>query len=160
MAEGLSSLLVWAELDGRVTGVPIAAGGIRISHLLFANDSLFFFFSRAIFSEWGNLSRQLHSYKIALAKSLMEHKPLFFFSLNTREEFKSFICTSAGISSSSCYEKYLRLLAFVGRSKLKHSPGSKARFVENWMGGRKNSFLWQGGRFSLKQWSRQFLHTV
>lgn len=43
MAEGLSSLQVWAELDERVTRVPIAAGGIQISHLPFANDSLLFF---------------------------------------------------------------------------------------------------------------------
>jgi hypothetical protein len=34
-AEGLSSLLVKAEAGGRISGVPIAAGSTRLSHLFF-----------------------------------------------------------------------------------------------------------------------------
>jgi hypothetical protein len=29
-----------AEAENRITGVPIAAGGFRLSHLFFADDSL------------------------------------------------------------------------------------------------------------------------
>jgi hypothetical protein len=50
VVEGLSSMLTKAEAEGRITGVPIAVGGTRLSHLLFADDSLLF--RRATFSEW------------------------------------------------------------------------------------------------------------
>lgn len=48
-AEGLSSLLVKAEEDGKITGVPITAGGFKLSHLVFADHSLLF--CRANFME-------------------------------------------------------------------------------------------------------------
>lgn len=41
-AEALSSLLQQAGRVGGLTGVPISRGIIRISHLLFGNDSLVF----------------------------------------------------------------------------------------------------------------------
>jgi hypothetical protein len=42
VAEGLSSLLVRAEQEGKLTGVPISAGGVRLTHLLFVDDNLLF----------------------------------------------------------------------------------------------------------------------
>jgi hypothetical protein len=51
VAEGLSSLLTKAELDTRITRVPISVGGQRISHLFFTDDSLLFY--RANVEEWG-----------------------------------------------------------------------------------------------------------
>jgi hypothetical protein len=62
-AEGLSSLIVWAEQKDKLTGVPISAGGVHLTHLFFANDSLLF--CRANFDEWGNLLEVLHKYKNA-----------------------------------------------------------------------------------------------
>jgi hypothetical protein len=51
--EGLSSMLVRAEMGRQITGVPFSVGGIWLSHLFFANDSLIF--CRANFTEWVNL---------------------------------------------------------------------------------------------------------
>lgn len=42
-AECLSSLITNAEMDGRISGVPVAVNGFRLSHLFFADDSLIFF---------------------------------------------------------------------------------------------------------------------
>jgi hypothetical protein len=41
-AEGLSALIRTVEMEGKLSGVPIAAGGYRLSHLFFADDSLLF----------------------------------------------------------------------------------------------------------------------
>jgi hypothetical protein len=48
-AEGLSSLLWKAKREKKITGVPIVAKGIKLSHILFADDNLLF--CRETFSE-------------------------------------------------------------------------------------------------------------
>jgi hypothetical protein len=143
VAEGLSSLLTKAESDGRLTGVPIAFGGTRLSHLLFADDSLLF--CRATFSEWLNLTQLLQSYEQASGQKLNADKTSLFFSKNIGMEFREFICSSAGISSTSCYEKYLGLPALVGRSKTSTFIGIQSR-VRKKLDGWKEKFLSQAGR--------------
>jgi hypothetical protein len=41
-AEGLSSLLQKAEREGRIMGLPIVRGGLKLNYLFFADDSLLF----------------------------------------------------------------------------------------------------------------------
>jgi hypothetical protein len=144
VAEGLSSLLVKAGQKGRITGAPIAlGGGVRLTHIFFANDSLLF--CRANFDEWGNLLKVLQAYELASWQKLNVGKTSIFFSKNTGGEFKAFIRSSAGIVVSSCYEKYLGLLALVGRSKMKTFEGIQSR-VKNKLDGWKERFLSQAGK--------------
>jgi hypothetical protein len=56
-AEGLSSLLQRAAANNWITGVPITRGGIRVNHLLFADDSLLF--CKANVFEWGESNNSL-----------------------------------------------------------------------------------------------------
>ncbi|XP_042944640.1 uncharacterized protein LOC122278525 [Carya illinoinensis] len=49
-AEGLSSLVDMAERNGEIKGVAITRGGIRVNHLLFADDSVIY--GRAKLIEW------------------------------------------------------------------------------------------------------------
>jgi len=62
-AECLSSLLANAEQDGRLSGIPVATNGFRLSHLFFADDSLIF--CRASFTEWGHMLNLLKRYEEA-----------------------------------------------------------------------------------------------
>ena len=42
-AEGFTSLLAKAETDGKIHGTSICKGALKVSNLLFANDSLLFY---------------------------------------------------------------------------------------------------------------------
>ncbi len=89
-------------MGGQITGVPFSVGGIWLSHLFFANDSLLF--CRANFTEWVNLMDILKLYEKASSQKLNLAKTSIFFSKSTRAEFKVFLRTSAGISTTSMYE--------------------------------------------------------
>ncbi|XP_062155083.1 uncharacterized protein LOC133863104 [Alnus glutinosa] len=72
-------------------------------------------------------------------------KTSIFFSKNTQAEFKDFLRSSAGISITSSYEKYLGLPALVGRSKYKTFARIEGR-VRKKMDGWKEKFLSQAGK--------------
>lgn len=62
-AEGLSNMLQQAEMKGVIQGVAASRGGIRINHLLFANNCVIF--CRVKLKEWFNLLHLLHAYEVA-----------------------------------------------------------------------------------------------
>jgi hypothetical protein len=80
--EGLSSLLLQAAQEGRITGVPIAAKGSWLRHLFFADDSLLFY--RATFQEWGNVMQLIQKYELASDWKINNTKTAIFCSRNTR----------------------------------------------------------------------------
>jgi hypothetical protein len=87
----------------------------------------------------------LSSYEKASGQKLNVAKTLIFFSKNTRAEFKDLLRSSAGISTTSSYEKYLGLPALVGRSKYKTFAGIEGR-VRKKMDGWKEKFISQAGK--------------
>lgn len=64
-AEGLSNLINMAEMRRKIKGVVVARGGIRFSHLLFADDCINF--GRASWNEWQKISSLLKLYEKARA---------------------------------------------------------------------------------------------
>jgi hypothetical protein len=88
VAKGLSSLIVKAEMDNKIIGVPISAGGTRLSHLFFADDNLLF--CRANFIEWGNIMEILKLYEKASDQKLNADKTSIFFSRNTGNRIQRF----------------------------------------------------------------------
>lgn len=62
-AEGLSSMLRQDEVEGKITGIPIATRGYKLSHLFFAGGSLLFCWAN--FTEWCYLQHLLQLYEKA-----------------------------------------------------------------------------------------------
>jgi hypothetical protein len=105
------------ELEGSLTGVPIAARGFKLSHLCFADDSLIF--CRANFLDWNKVQLLLHQYEQASGQKLNVEKTSIFFSRNTWQPFREFIGSLVGTTALKSYEKYLGLPALVGRAKIR-----------------------------------------
>jgi hypothetical protein len=143
MAEGLSALLSKTKLDKRINGVPIAAGGFRLSHLFFADESLLF--CRANFTEWINLIQVLQTYERASGQQLNAAKTAIFFSRNTSIAFLDFIRINAGLYISTAFERYLGLPALVGHLK-RQTFASICGWVKTKLDGWKEEFLSQVGK--------------
>lgn len=75
-AVGLSQLLNKAEEGGRIKGVFVARGGIKINHLMFADDCVVF--CRAQLEEWRRIEGILCTYELALGQTINKQKLLFF----------------------------------------------------------------------------------
>jgi hypothetical protein len=90
---------------GDLTRVPISRGGIRISHLLFADDSLIL--CRANRLEWGRVHALLSVYEKASRKKVNREKTWVFFSQNTKREVQDQILQGTGLSATQQYERYL-----------------------------------------------------
>jgi hypothetical protein len=142
-AEGLSTMLRRAEQEGRLTGLPISRGGTRISHLFFADDSLLF--CRSSILEWARIQEILEAYERASGQKLNREKTSIFFSKNTKREAKEFILSTAGVTSTASYERYLGLPALIGRAKVNSFSVLKGRIWER-MNGWKEKFLSQAGK--------------
>jgi hypothetical protein len=142
-AEGLSSLLGKAEEEGLISGVPVAARGYKLSHLLFADDSLLF--CRANSMEWDNVMNLLMKYEKVSGQKLNSQKTSIFYSRNTGADFKEFISASAGLQASSNLDKYLGLLALIGRSKTRSFADIRGR-VHKRLEGWKEKFRSEAGR--------------
>lgn len=122
-AKGLSSLLQKAERDGRITGLPIVKGGMRLNRLFFANDSLLF--CKANIMEWVNIQEILKVYEFAFGQKLNREKTSISLSRNTKGGTKHHLLSMVGVSSTTCYETYLGLPAMIGHSKENAFSGLK-----------------------------------
>ena len=92
--EGLSSLLRKATETRHLKGLTSCQGGVRISHLLFADGSLLF--SEAKMDECHRLMEVHIQYKKASGQVINCHKTALFFSRNTRREVQENIWSMFG----------------------------------------------------------------
>uniref|UniRef100_A0A2N9EC60 Reverse transcriptase domain-containing protein n=1 Tax=Fagus sylvatica TaxID=28930 RepID=A0A2N9EC60_FAGSY len=142
-AEGFTALLRKAEREKRLSGISVCRGGPRISHLLFADDSLLF--CQAKLEECNNLMDILTLYEESSGQKINRDKTAIFFSRNTAENKREEIKSRWGAQVLSQYEKYLGLPALVGRSKEQAFKGLKdriARKIQGW----NERFLSKAGR--------------
>ena len=114
-AEGLSALLHKASMRKDLNGVVASTRGPRISHLLFADDSLIF--CKASEKEGAEVQRILQVYESSSGQQLNRNKSALFFSCNTPTRTQELIKTMFGAQVIKPHESYLGLPFLIGKSK-------------------------------------------
>ena len=82
--EGLNTLIVQAAIRGDIKGFALCRSGLRLTHLLFADDSLLF--CRATDQQCGNILEILEVYGSCSGQQINRNKTTIFFSKLTSEE--------------------------------------------------------------------------
>ena len=107
MTEALISQLKGAEEEGRLTGLKIARASPAISHLLFADDSLFF--CKADVQQGAELIRIINLYGRALGQLLNPSKSSILFGNKVGQEVKITMKQILGINREGGMGMYLGL---------------------------------------------------
>lgn len=128
---------------GVITGVPTSPKGPRISHLLFAYDSLLFYKADSV--EWRRIMRILEVCENGSGQKLNLQKTLILFSRNTCEARRQEILSLSGFSEVQQIDKYLGLPSLIGRSKI-HSFNSIKDRVQQRLNNWKTKFLSRAGK--------------
>ncbi|KAL0423118.1 UNVERIFIED_CONTAM: putative mitochondrial protein [Sesamum radiatum] len=114
-AEGFSCLLQAKEHNGDIRGVAVARRAPKVSHLLFADDTLIF--CQATKEAMRCIRGILEKYERASGQLINLDKSSIFFSNNTTHEDRMEMATLLGVRIDSMPAKYLGLPYFFGRNK-------------------------------------------
>ena len=123
--EGPNGLITQTANRGDIKGFALSRNSPRLTHLLFADDSLLF--CRAIEQECTNILEILDVYGSCSGQQINRNKTTIFFSKLTLEEIRQHLKQALGVPEIKQYEKYLGLPSFVGRKKKANSNFIKER---------------------------------
>ena len=138
--KGLSALINKATRNQLLTSISICRGCPRVTHLLFADDSILF--CKASAGESKELKFLLQKYEDASVQKINTNKSSIFFNPNTALEVKEEIFATLGPMQDSRHSKYLGLPSFIGRSKMQVFSILKERIGQKLVGWKGNSSLW------------------
>jgi hypothetical protein len=113
-AEGLSSLLFNKENMGVLQGVRNGREGPPISHLLFADDSIFF--ARSDARSIKALKKTLHLYCQGSGQKINIKKSSIFFGLHCDRQVKVDVMDQLGVLNEVLQDTYLGMPTVVGRN--------------------------------------------
>ncbi|GJS08077.1 reverse transcriptase [Tanacetum coccineum] len=114
-AEVLSSMIRKSVTQGHNHGVKVCRGAPIISHLFFADDSIFF--SRASEFEGCKLKSILDQYCKASGQVINYEKSEISFSANVDQHVRSRVIQSLSVREVAHQTKYLGLPSIIGKSK-------------------------------------------
>ena len=100
-----------------IRGVSLCRNGPKLTHLLFADNSLIFY--RAKEEECQSLLDVLAKYERASGQQINRAKTTLFFSKSSTEEVQGVIKDMLGVNVVRQYEKYLGLPSLVVKKKKK-----------------------------------------
>jgi len=113
-AEGLSCLMKKKEGEGKLKGVRHGKNGPAISHLLFADDSIFF--TRSDVKNIQALNEVLHIYSEGSGQRINFQKSSIFFGDHCSEQVKDRVKTYIKVHNEAVQANYLGMPSWVGRS--------------------------------------------
>jgi hypothetical protein len=114
-ANVLSGLLHKESQSNNIHGIQVARHAPKITHLLFADDSLFF--ARANIQEIEILTQVLTKYQEASGQLVSLDKSEVSFSRNVPVIEGNIICNKIGVKAVTSHTRYLGLPVIFGRSK-------------------------------------------
>ncbi|XP_074305989.1 uncharacterized protein LOC141641217 [Silene latifolia] len=114
-AEALSNLMRRAVENNSIHGIRVAPTAPVISHLLFADDSIFF--ARATVEEAEAINGILRQYEMASGQLVSLDKTTVSFSRGVSEDRRGSVAERLGVSVVEEQAKYLGLPTVIGRSK-------------------------------------------
>ncbi|KAL0854761.1 hypothetical protein Bca101_059913 [Brassica carinata] len=113
--EVLSGLCRQAQASGHMTGLRVATTSLRINHLLFADDTMFFL--KTDVESCATLSNILRKYETASGQLINTAKSSISFSSQTPQETRLRVHSYLGIEKEGGVGKYLGLPEHFGRRK-------------------------------------------
>lgn len=114
-SQGLSFLIENASRQEVLHGAKICRSSPVISHLLFANDSFFFF--KASVAECEQMKIILNSFESASDQSINFDKSGAYFSRNVSTALRESLTDILGVSHPLNTRRYLGLPSLIGRKK-------------------------------------------
>ncbi|XP_074293370.1 uncharacterized protein LOC141620383 [Silene latifolia] len=114
-AEALSNLMRRAVEENSLHGIRISRSAPAISHLLFADDSIFF--ARATLDEADIINNVLRQYESASGQLVSLEKTTVSFSQGVSNEQRIRVAERLGVGVVKKQKRYLGLPTLIGRSK-------------------------------------------
>ena len=113
--EALHGLFSNAASSGEINGFSFCQRGLKLTHLLFANNSMLF--CRSTIEECKKILNILEIYWSASGQKVNKNKTALFFSRSTMESVRLAIKHRLGLQEIAQYDKYLGLPSMVGKGK-------------------------------------------
>ncbi|KAK6121388.1 hypothetical protein DH2020_044870 [Rehmannia glutinosa] len=142
--EGLSAWIRSHENSQSIHGISFARGAPKISHLLFADDSIIF--SKASQGDAISIHHMLTEFARASGQQINFSKTYITFSPNVGDDTREAICNTLGISTATqTHDCYLGLPAMVGKNRKRTFQNIKERVQKRLKSWKANMFS-SGGR--------------